>query len=104
MAGFEVVENETESVAAALGLQDPKAQGKILAQQKAAQQALLFAISQLSKRAIAGVSAVFSLLTLASVWALYSQILEDPTQLKLTSVGLYSIFVLILEFIRRKMQ
>jgi hypothetical protein len=102
MAGFEVVEDETEEVASALGLQESLAHGKLLAQQKATQQALLFALGQLSKRAVAGISAVFSLVVLASVWALYSQILEEPSQLKLISVGLYSVFVLVLEFIRRK--
>lgn len=68
----------------------------------AAQKMLLFALGSLSKRAIAGVSAAFSLLGVASVWFLWYTVLPDPTVPKLIGVGMYSVFLLVLELIRKR--
>lgn len=68
----------------------------------AAQRMLLLALGQLSKRALAGISDLFSLIGLASVWALWRATLDAPNATQLVGIGMYSVFLLILEVIRRK--
>jgi hypothetical protein len=91
MSAFQIV-NEDEPQ------QQPQA-----ASNQAAQKMLLFALSQLGKRAVAGLSAAFSLIGLGSVWALWYSVLGQPSPVQLTGIGMYSIFLLCLEVIRRKM-
>jgi hypothetical protein len=75
------------------------------AQQSAtAQKLLLFALGQLSKRTVAGFSALFSLFGLLSVWFLYFSILQEPNNTQLIGIGMYSLFLLLLEALRRRKQ
>jgi len=92
MAGFDrlaIVEDEAEVPA-------PKADNA------AAQRVLMFALAQLGKRSLAGVSDLFSLIGLGSVWALWFAALANPNTLQLIGISIYSAFLLVLEFIRRK--
>jgi hypothetical protein len=89
MAGFQVVENEAPP-------QAPPQNNAV------AMQMLTIALKALSDRALTGISAAFSLLGLASVWALWWHILATPSAYQLTGLGMYSIFLLALEIIRRR--
>lgn len=68
----------------------------------AARQLLKFALGQLSRRTLVAAAASFTLLGVASVWFLWYTVLPDPTVPKLIGVGMYSVFLLVLELIRKR--
>jgi hypothetical protein len=89
MAAFEVVPEEVAQ-------QNPSPQSTN------AQKILLFALGELNKKFVVAISNLFSLFGLASVWLLCDKILEEPSTQKLIGVGIYCLFLLMLEGIRRK--
>jgi hypothetical protein len=114
MAGFklEAVEEDAPppaadaAISAALGLREAKVaaqEAQALRQTAAAHKLILVALGRLSERAVAGWSALFSLFGVASVGMLYYYVLENPSILQLVGIGMYSAFLLILEFLRRKL-
>lgn len=59
---------------------------------------LLLALKTLSQRTIVALAALRGLLLASSVFALAFRIVDDPSSLKLTGLGIYATFVLIAEF------
>ena len=63
---------------------------------------LLLALKALSQRTVVAVSNLFTLAALGSVCWVWSSVLPTPDTYKLVGAGCYSLFVLALEFIRRR--
>lgn len=63
---------------------------------------LLLALKSLSQKTIVALASLFTLLTAASVFAIAFVISAAPSVLQLVLLGLYSIFVISLEFVRRR--
>jgi len=63
---------------------------------------LLLALRALSQRTLVAVSNLFTLAAMGSVCWVWSSVLPVPDTYKLTGAGCYSLFVLALEFIRRR--
>lgn len=60
------------------------------------------ALGALSKRAVVAVSSLFTAAALLSVWWLFALCLPAPTVLQLVGLTIYGVFVLLLEFVRRR--
>ena len=71
------------------------------AQHQVAMQTLLLALKALSQRTVVALASLFTLLTAASVFAIAYLISANPTVLQLVLLGLYGVFVLSLNIIRR---
>ena len=65
-------------------------------------QTMMLALSALSKRALVALSNCFTGAALASAWLLWDKVLPDPSVLQLVGLGGYAIFLLSLEWIRRR--
>ena len=63
---------------------------------------LALSLKALSQRALVALSSLFTLLVAASAFWLWLSVLPAPTPLQLVGVGGYAVFVLALEFVRRK--
>ncbi len=63
---------------------------------------LALALKGLSQRAAIALSSLFTAAGLLSAWWLWSSILPQPTDRQLVGVTLYAVFLLALEFVRRK--
>lgn len=93
--GFEVVQDEAEVV------QHPASPPK--KDHAAETQMLLLALKALSQRALVAASALVSGAALFSVWLLWYFVLPtSPSINQLIGVGMFSVFVLSLEWIRRR--
>lgn len=68
----------------------------------AATSLMLLSLKTLSQKTIVALSALFTLLTAASVFAIAFVISASPSVLQLVLLGLYGVFVLLLEFVRRR--
>lgn len=98
--GFQAVE---EREIPSIGEQAPQAtQSSGVSHSSAATQMLLMAIGQLSKRFVIALSNLFTAAGLFSAWWLWSSVLPSPTVLQLIGVGMYALFLLALEFVRRR--
>ena len=93
MTAFKVVKEETAPV------ETGEAEA---ADSKLADQLLSFIMKALSQRVVAIFSATFTCLGLASCWYLWSTILPNPSILQLVGGGMYGVFVLGYEFVRRR--
>ena len=62
---------------------------------------LMLSLRVVSQRFITSLSHLFTALALASAWYLWLKILPSPTVTQLVGVGLYAVFLLSIEFIRR---
>lgn len=63
---------------------------------------LLLALSALSKRALTGISAGFTLCLVASAWWLWDSVLPNPTTPQLIGLGGYALFCVVIDVVRRK--
>src|SRR5258708_5938582 len=63
---------------------------------------LALALKGLSQRALVAVSSLFTGAGLFSAWWLWNAILPAPTDRQLVGVTLYALFLLALEFVRRR--
>lgn len=79
-----------------------KPQSNVAQDAHIATQMLLLALKALSERAIVALSALFTAGGLASAWWLWSTILPNPSVLQLVGIGMYAVFLLALEFVRRR--
>jgi hypothetical protein len=68
---------------------------------EAATKILVVALKALSQRALVALSACFTLLTVASAFALWWRVLPEPSILQLIGLGIYAIFVLSVHLVRR---
>ena len=91
--GFEVVEGDETVV------QHP-ATAKV--DHAAATQMLMLALKALSQRALVAASTLFTAAGLFSAWWLWSSVLPNPTTFQLVGLGGYAIFILALEWVRRR--
>jgi hypothetical protein len=66
-----------------------------------ATQLLLLALKALSQRTVIALSNLFTLIGLASAFWLWWTVLVNPTVNQLVGVGGYSVFLLLLEYVRR---
>lgn len=64
-------------------------------------QMLLLGLKALSQRALVALSACFTLLTVASAFALWWRVLPEPSVFQLVGLGLYGVFVLAVHLVRR---
>jgi len=96
------VASETAQALAAIGEATKTAEQSIAAQQAQATRMTLLAIQSLSQRALIAWSALFTAGALASAWVLWRSILPEPTPMQLTGLAGYAVFVLAIEFIRRR--
>jgi hypothetical protein len=78
------------------------AEKKIAAQQAQAARVTLMMISALSNRAVVALSSLFTAGALLSAWVLWRSILPDPSPVQLAGLGGYALFVLAIEYIRRR--
>ena len=69
---------------------------------KLAEQFLSLLMTTLSKRSVAIFSAMFTIIGLVSCWYLWTTILPNPTTLQLVGGGMYAVFLLGYEFVRRR--
>jgi len=113
--GFSIVPDETAQ--AGMGQLPPPnlaatqhaaiaAQRHAAAQQQAFEQGvghqmLMLGLGALARRTLAAISNLFVLLTVASVFALcwYH---PDPTQMQLVLIGMYAVFVLVVNYFHRR--
>jgi hypothetical protein len=65
-------------------------------------QALTIIFAQLSKKALIAISSLFTAAALFSAWWLWADVLPNPTNHQLVGVGMYALFILAIEFIRRR--
>lgn len=98
-SGFELVGEEAEVVQHP-STPAPKAKRSDRA---AATSMLMLALKALSQRALVAASALVTAGAILSVWLLWFTVLPtSPTVQQLTGVGMYSVFILAIEWIRRK--
>jgi len=62
---------------------------------------LLLGLKALSQRALVALSACYTLLTVASAFALWWRVLPEPSVFQLVGLGLYGIFILAVQVVRR---
>lgn len=98
MRPFAVV-NETEAPQPQLS---PADAAKAKAEHEQAMKVLQFSIATISKRFVTGLSNLFTAGALLSAWLLWRAILPAPTVTQLVGVGLYAVFLLAIEWIRRR--
>lgn len=67
----------------------------------AAIEAVALALKTLSQRAVSGLSSVFTGAGLLVAYLLWDKIIGSPTSLQLVGLGIYGVFFLALEWIRR---
>ena len=65
-------------------------------------QLLLLSLRAVSQRAVTAVSHLFTLLVVAGTGALWWHVLPDPSVLQLVGLGGWAVFVLAIEWIRRR--
>lgn len=63
---------------------------------------MAIALGALTKRAVVAVSTLFTAAALLSVFWLFDLCLPAPTPLQLIGLSIYGVFVLLLEFVRRR--
>lgn len=68
---------------------------------RAAMRFWLLSMQNISNRAITGVSHLFTAALVASAWALFMWTLPTPSTLQLVGLGLYAMFCLAVEWVRR---
>jgi hypothetical protein len=68
---------------------------------RAAMRFWLLSMQNISNRAITGISHLFTAAVVASVWALFMWTLPAPSTLQLVGLGLYGVFCLAVEWVRR---
>jgi hypothetical protein len=69
--------------------------------QKAALQMLMVALKALSQRMVVAIADLFTLLTVGSVFWL-AMTVEDPNQMQLIKLAMFSLFILIINWIVRR--
>lgn len=69
---------------------------------KVAMDMLLLAIKSLSQRALVAISQMFTLLSTASAFWLWHDVLPNPNTYQLIGLGFYGAFLLLLEIVRRR--
>ncbi len=74
----------------------PKTATEAPAVERHATEMLMIALSALSKRFVVAVENLFTLLTAASVFWIWHDVLQEPDILRLIGAGAYSIFILAL--------
>ena len=94
-AGFALVGEE-----AVPGTATPQ-QSQPDANTRAAMRFWLLSMQNISARAVTGVSHLFTAAVIASAWALFMWTLPNPTTPQLIGLGLYGLFCLSVEWIRR---
>ena len=62
---------------------------------------LYLGLKALSQRALVAIAALFTLLTVASAFALWWRVLPDPSVFQLVGLGLYAVFILAIHLVRR---
>lgn len=67
-----------------------------------AAQMMTIALGALSQRALVALSSLFTAAALLSVWWLFDLCLPGPSPLQLIGLSIYGLFVLLLEFVRRR--
>lgn len=77
-------------------------QTNVAREASAATQMLLLGLKALSQRAIVALSTLFTAGGLFSAWWLWSSVLPSPSVLQLTGIGMYAVFLLALEWVRRR--
>lgn len=68
---------------------------------RAAMRFWLLSMQTISNRAITGLSHLFTAALVASAWTLFMWTLPTPTVLQLVGLGLYAVFLLLIEWVRR---
>jgi hypothetical protein len=68
---------------------------------RAAMRFWLLSMQNIGNRAITGLSHLFTGAVVASVWALWMWTMPNPTVLQLVGLGLYGLFCLAVEWVRR---
>lgn len=98
--GFEAIaEHEIPSISPQT---TPPPQTNVALEAGAATQMLLLALKALSQRAVIALSALFTAGGLFSAWWLWASVLPNPSVLQLIGVGMYALFLLALEWVRRR--
>lgn len=96
--GFQMVGEE--SLPGEQTAQQPQ-QAQPDANTRAAMRFWLLSMANISNRAITGLSHLFTGAVVASAWALFMWTLPTPTTPQLIGLGLYGVFCLAVEWIRR---
>lgn len=65
-------------------------------------EALRLGLGALAQRTIVALSRLFTLLTVASAFALWWNVLPSPSVLQLTGLGMYGLFILAANFLVRR--
>jgi hypothetical protein len=71
-------------------------------QTQAARQLLFTALRALSQRTLTAVTNLFSLFLVVLAFILFGRILDDPTPNRLTGVGGFAVFCLLIDVVRRR--
>lgn len=102
MANFQVEDDSTGTV-----VDHPAASGRITVKPTVERpgieiQTMMLALGALSKRSLVALSNCFTAAALASAWLLWDKVLPEPSVLQLVGLGGYAVFLLSLEWIRRR--
>lgn len=102
MAGFQPVEDEDETVVPHPAA--PRAVEREKAEREASLVAQMMAVltKELSKKALVAISNCFTALSLGTAFWLWLSVLPDPSQNQLAGLAGYAVFVLLLEYVRRR--
>lgn len=82
--------------------QQPKPPARDPEQHRAAVAAVKLLIATLSQKTLAALSSLVTGAALFSAWWLWTSILTEPTVNQLVGVSLYALFLLAIEYIRRR--
>lgn len=89
--GFQVIDEQESS-------QQPAADPLT----KASTAFLLLSLKALSQRAMTAVTNLMTITLVASSWFLWRSVLENPSVTQLIGVGMYALFVLLIDIVRRR--
>jgi hypothetical protein len=100
---FSVVEEREVPDAAAGRVAAHPAAAQIQAQQQQAVKLLMAAVAALGQRFVVALSTLFTLIAVGTVFYSWLVVLPaDPTERQIIAVSIYSVFVLAIEWVRRR--
>ena len=97
---FQIIEDVPVDTAAVAAAEAKLAEARRL--QTAATQTMMLALKTIAQKLIIAISNLFSAAALGLAWLLWRQTLPDPSSNQLIGLGVFAVFILALEYIRRR--
>ena len=99
--GFQVISEEEAPAQHAAPGPDPRL-AQAQAESARATQILMLALRTVSQRAVVAIFNAFTAVAVGSAWVLWYSVLPNPNVYQLVGCGLYAVFLLAVEIIRRR--